>query len=198
MGQQAVQVLQQVDFVGVLRAGAGASPHADDLCPQGFAPGGELPADVPHAQHQHGGAIHGLHRPLGLPGAAFLGVPVELQLFEKLQQHAQHVLGDGQAVGAGGVGEQRVPRQHPGLDVGLHPGGVGLQPLQSGGAVEHGGGHVAQNDLGPVHVLLGDGLTGQRLLGGADQRVRPTEAELPAGGGLLQQIPVAFPRGDGD
>ena len=59
-------------------------------------------------------------------------------------------------------------------------------------------GTFAQNDLGPVHVLLGDRLAGQRLLGGADQRVCPTEAELPAGGGLLQQIPVAFPRGDGD
>ena len=92
-------------FIGIVwLLGVGAA-HAQDLGPQGLAPYAEFPADVPHTQHQHRAAIDGPHCAQAFPCLFMLGVPVQLQLFKDFQQHAQHVLGDGQAVSPRGIGQ---------------------------------------------------------------------------------------------
>ena len=60
---------------------------------------------------------------------AALPVPVVGQALVDGQQHGQHVLGHGGAIGPGGAGEGHPLRQHAGDQVGVHPGVPALDPF---------------------------------------------------------------------
>ena len=59
-----------------------------------------------------------------------LTVPVEQQVFDKRQPHAQHPLANGKAVGPGGVGDGAIRRKYAGDQVRVRPGKVGLEPFE--------------------------------------------------------------------
>ena len=177
--KQLVQLVRQVHFISVVRPAGVPAPHADNVGPQGFDPLGEFSADVPHAQDQYGGAINGAYLALALPLVLMLGVPIGVKPLEDFQQHPKHVLGDGQAVSAGGVGEQGLGRQHSRGQIDLYPGAAALKPFQLIGIPEIPGRGAADNDVG------------LRDFPGQD-RVRQAVEKAASGGAALQQFLVAF------
>ena len=107
---------------------------------------------------------------------------VQVQLAAESQGHGQHPLGDRQAVGAGGAGEEHVRAENPRLYVGVEAGGIELDPLQFLSPGQESRGHISQNDLRLRHLLPGDSLG--------------CGADAPAAGGDgLQVLSVGFLNG---
>ena len=86
------------------------------------------------------------------PQMRLLVAPIEIQLFHQLQQHGQHMLRDGESVGASGVGQQASFPQD--LRIAVCPGSVQLDPPQLGGVFQHGGGDISQNDVRILYRCL--------------------------------------------
>ena len=82
------------------------------------------------------------------------------------------------AVGPHGGGEGGPLGEGAGKQVGVDPGGPGLEPFQPRAPGQHMGRDVAQDDGGPGNLVQGGGLTGEGQLGsGAEDLV------LVGGGG---------------
>ena len=130
----------------------GAADAPDLLGAHGLGAAGKLRADVAGTQHRDGAAndgAHGHHRPpaLGI-GMAQIGVGVAQQH----QRDHDEMLGDGDAVGTGGVAQDHLRRGVQGVSqIGVHAGKAAAEPLHAGEGLQVAGlGH-------PVHHLIGAG-----------------------------------------
>ena len=80
-------------------------------------------------------------------------VPVQVQLLDQHQRQGEGVLRNRLAVGAGCVGEHSFRSEHPRHDIGVYPGGGGLQPLEVLGRAEHVRLRLADNDICRLYLL---------------------------------------------
>ena len=147
--QDAVQLFQRVHLVVGGVAGLFGAPHAPHhLGAQRLGAAGKVGADVAGAQHGDAAAADGAHAQPLFP----LTRPHDLLKLRHLPQHHQRhhedVLGNGDAVGAGGVGEHNV---FAGINVlvhvGVHTGKAAAEPLEIGRRFQFIGRAQAVNDL---------------------------------------------------
>ena len=155
-----------------------------------------MTSDVPGPQQQDGGAVKALDDPLIGPAAGGLVVPVGGQALHEGEGDGKHMLGDGGAVTADGGGQSAALGQDPGGQIGGHPGGPSLEPLQMRalGRFRHRG--TADNDGGPPQLLLRGGPCVLGLVGyGAKQVLRFRRGGLegfPLGLGQAKKIEDGF------
>ena len=130
--------------------------HTADGSAHGLQPSAEIAADVAHAHNGHVAVVNGADVADDLPAplshqSLIFGHPAHHH-----QQHADHVLRDGDAVGAGGVGQHRVGTgKHAGPAVPVHAGKGALQPAQVRTLGKQLWGKHPEQDLAVPDVLQG-------------------------------------------
>ena len=100
-------MLHGIEFVKAigLVVGAGGPPDPDGMAAQSLHAPGVVPANVPSAYHQNGGAFRRLASAKVVPEMSLLLVPVKMELSEVHEGYGNHVFPDAGTIGAGGVGQ---------------------------------------------------------------------------------------------
>ena len=156
-GQKLVQLRKTVQLVEVVGLLPELPADADGIGAEGLAFPGELAADIAHAHGKHHSVFQRGNRSLVAPEALPLVVVVGVEPLEDSQHHAEHMLGNGKAVGPAGVGQNGSLR-HARREA-VCPGGGKLQQLQPLAGRQKGMGQIADD-----HVRPGDGSFAERLL----------------------------------
>ena len=130
--------------------------------------------DVAHANHQHIGAIDGFHRSQIAPQAAALLIAILCQPLLEAQQYAEHVLGDGQTVGAGGLADANAAFRRAESQRVAHAGRIELIQPQVLRLLQPRSGQIAHDDLRSGNFLV------RRLAGKAPLALRRTLFEEPS------------------
>lgn len=129
---------------------------AGDIRPEGVHPEGVFGADIPQSQDQHPAPLDRDDLPQVTPDPGKLLVAVEVEVFGHHQRHPDHILGNRDAVAAGGVAEGDRFGQDPGFAVIVRPGALQLEEFQRAAVLQLGRGGVAEDDRRPFPGLLGD------------------------------------------
>ena len=130
--QEGVQLVVGMDLVkGGVGGLFGAADTADGGSTHGLGAAGKLRADITGADDGDGAAHNGAHGEHPAPAAGGLVGAVGRGVAQEHQRDHDHVLGDGDTVGAGGVGQHDLGRGIQAVvQISVHAGKAAAEPLE--------------------------------------------------------------------